>query len=90
MSAETRVKIGYGLCIAGLVIALISLIPLIVPPDQLPWPVFVGSMVYLPGSFLVFFSSKGTDRKVQFNRIRLIRLGFFAVIAISCLRIMSL
>lgn len=87
MGAETRIKIGYGFCLTGLAIALLSLVPSIVPPDQVPWPVFVGTMVYMPGSFLVFFSAKGMERNRHFNTIRMVRLGFFAVIAILTARV---
>lgn len=75
-------KIGFGLCLAGLLVALLSLVPAIVPPGSLPWPVFVGSMIYLPGAFLAFFSTRGQERKAMFNQIRMVRLGFFAVLAI--------
>ncbi|MBX3114880.1 MAG: hypothetical protein KF836_09975 [Fimbriimonadaceae bacterium] len=75
-------KIGFGLCVAGLAVALLSLVPAIVRPGELPWPVFVGSMIYLPGAFLAFFSTRGKDRKIMFNQIRMVRLGFFFVLAI--------
>lgn len=89
MKAETLNKIGFALCVVGLAIALLSLVPAIVPDGELPWPVFVGSMVYLPGSFLVFFTSKGKDRATQVNKVRLVRIGFFAVIALMSLKVLS-
>lgn len=87
MAPETRIKIGFGLCVVGLLIALLSLVPAIVPANQIPWPVFVGTMVYMPGSALVFFSSQGQARNRNYNLVRFVRLGFFAVIVILSIRI---
>ena len=79
-----------GFCIAGLFVALLSFVPAIVPEYSLPWPVFVGSFIYVPGASLIFFSAKGADRQMVFNKIRMIRLGFLAVIAILITRILSM
>ena len=89
MTAENRIKLGFGLCIAGLAIAALSLIPAIVAPNELPWPIFAGSIVYFPGSILVFFSSRGADRKKHYNAVRFVRLGFVGVIVLLTIRLFS-
>lgn len=89
MTSQTKIKIGYSLCILGLAVAFLTLIPAIVPINVLPWPIFVGSMIYLPGSFLIFFTAQGQDRNAAFNKIRMIRLGFLAVVVILTVRIMQ-
>lgn len=76
-------RIGLAICVLGLVVACLSLIPALVPPGEFPWPVFVGAFIYLPGSFLVFFGSKGKERNQAYNLVRLIRIGFFAIIALT-------
>lgn len=83
-------KTGMVLCILGLIVALLSFVPAVVPEYSLPWPVFVGSFIYLPGASLIFFGAKGSDRQMVFNQIRMIRLGFLAVIAILITRILSM
>lgn len=88
MSNDNKIKIGFGLCFLGLFVALLSLVPAIIPDaGTLPWPILAGSIIYLPGSVLVFFSSKGETRNSNFNKIRFVRIGFVAIIAILSIRI---
>ena len=79
MVKENLPKIGLGLCIVGLLVAFLSVVPAIVPPGGFPWPVFVGSMIYFPGAITAFMSAKGKERNKTFNQLRFIRLGFLAV-----------
>jgi hypothetical protein len=81
--AESKLpRIGYFFCVLGLGVAMLSLLPGIVPPGDFPWPIFVGSAIYFPGAFLAFFLTKGKDRNKIFNQLRFIRLGFIAIMAI--------
>lgn len=80
MVKENLPQIGLGLCVLGLVIAALSVVPAVVAPGGFPWPIFVGSMVYFPGAFMAFFLSKGKNRNKMFNQLRFVRLGFIAVI----------
>jgi hypothetical protein len=80
MVKENYPKIGLGLCILGLAVSVLSVVPSVVPPGDFPWPIFVGSMIYFPGAFLAFLMSKGKERNKTFNLLRFIRLGFIAVI----------
>lgn len=82
MTPATRSKIGYTLCGVGLAVAFLSMVPAVVPYGTPPWPIFFGSAIYIPGAFLVFFSSKGADRNRAFSNLRLIRFGFLIVIAV--------
>lgn len=82
------VKTGMVICIAGLAVSVLSLVPAVVPAGVFPWPVFAGSAIYFPGAFLAFFSSRGKERNQVFNQLRFVRLGFVAVIVIAVTSIM--
>jgi hypothetical protein len=84
MNREKLRKGGMALCVAGLVISLLSYMPSIRSGMVFPWPVLVGSAVYLPGAFGVFMGTKGADRTKALTTLRFIRLGF-AFILISVL-----
>ncbi len=81
-------QLGTSLCIVGLVIALTSLVPAVVKPGSFPMPIIYGSVVYLPGAFLAFFSARGRERNRVFWQLRFIRLGFVAVLAVAMFQIM--
>jgi len=83
-------KLGLGLALAGLFVAILAVVPGVVAQDVFPWPLIVGSFVYLHGAFLLVFSTKGQDRKVALSTLRLVRLGFVAVFAVIIFRLMPL
>ena len=80
---------GYALAVLGLVMAASSLLPAINPQNSVPWPLFVGSFVYLHGGFLVVLGSRGPDAKAHVGRLRFVRLGFVAVVAILVMRLVN-
>ncbi len=73
-------KIGLSLCVVGLFVAVLTVVPGVVPSGGAPWPIIVGSAIYFPGAFLAFFSSRGQDRRRVINYLRFVRLGFLAVV----------
>lgn len=73
-------KLGLGLCVGGLLIALTGLLPAVVPHGSFPWPVFVGSAVYIPGAFLAFFGCDKNERRQVATLVRIVRMGFFVVL----------
>lgn len=75
-------KIGLTLCLMGLAVAILSVVPGVVPKNTAPWPILVGSAIYFPGAFLAFFSTRGMDRRRVLNMLRFVRLGFIAVIVL--------
>ncbi|MCA0360559.1 MAG: hypothetical protein LCH41_05850 [Armatimonadetes bacterium] len=85
--STTIPKLGFGLCILGLLIAVASLIPGVVGPTDFPWPLFVGGFIYLPGAFMAFFATKPSERMKMMNTIRMIRVGFFMIIALIFMRL---
>ncbi|MDI9639408.1 hypothetical protein QM565_27245 [Geitlerinema splendidum] len=55
MPKSLAFRIGFGICLTGLLLALVSLIPGVLRDGAFPWPLFVGAFIYLPGAFLAFF-----------------------------------
>lgn len=90
MPKSLAFRIGFGICLTGLLLALVSLIPGVLRDGAFPWPLFVGAFIYLPGAFLAFFGTKGEDRNKAFRMIRFIRLGFIAVFLIVIIVIWQL
>ena len=87
MTPETRIKIGTGLCVLGLAVALVSLF--MTRPGEFPIMLFVGAFIYLPGSFLAFLSAQGKERNKVFWSLRFIRLAFFGAVAFAIFRMMN-
>ena len=82
-------KLGLGMAAAGLVVALLSVVPAVVPREGFPWPLLVGSAIYLPGAFVLIFCTKGMERRSAMTTLRFVRLGFVAVLAVVLYRMMS-
>lgn len=69
---------GFPLCIAGLLVSVMALLPGI--DIAFRWPIFfLGAFLYLPGSMIVFFGRQGKERNQAFNAVRLIRMGFLFI-----------
>lgn len=86
LPADKAVRFGFGLCVIGFGIACISLFPNAPGSKGFPWPVFAGSAVYMPGAILAFLNAKGRDRNQAFMWLRVIRMGFFAILAVALYR----
>lgn len=86
---ETFRKVGLGMAMAGLAVALLSVVPSISSREAFPWALMVGAAIYLPGAFLLVFGTKGEDRKAAIGKLRFVRLGFIAVFAFVIFRMMS-
>lgn len=84
--STTIPRAGFVLCIIGLVIAASSVIPAVVGPTDFPWPLFVGGFIYLPGAFMAFLGTKPSERMKMMNSIRMVRVGFFMIIALMFMR----
>jgi hypothetical protein len=90
MERSERLRaLGFALALAGLFFAASSLVPGFIPKEQFPWPLLVGSFVYLNGAFLVMLGSRGGDSKLQMGRLRVIRLGFVAVFGLIVWRLFA-
>ena len=83
MPPDKAVRFGFALCLVGLAIAVVGLLPQFTGPKVFPWPVIAGSAVYFPGAFLAFISARGREKNQVLMWIRLVRLGFFAVLLFS-------
>ena len=82
-------KIGLGVAVGGLAVALLSVVPSISPREQFPWALMVGAAIYLPAAILLVFFTKGEERKAAIGKLRFVRLGFIAVFAFVIFRMMS-
>ncbi len=89
MTREKAAQISFYVCIFGLVVSFASLLPSFNGPYAVPWPIFVGSAIYLPASFVYIFASRGKNLKLAVGKLRFIRLGFAAVMAILVWRILA-
>ena len=79
--------IGFGTALAGLGIALLSLIPAISQGQVLPWPLIAGSAVYLIGGLCLAFNARGEAGKKALIRLRFVRLSFVVIFVILLQRI---
>ena len=90
MAKQERLrKLGLGMAAAGLVVALLSVVPSVVPRDGFAWPLLVGSSIYLPGAFILVFCTRGMERRTAMTTLRFVRLGFVAVLAVVLYRMVS-
>ena len=80
-------NIGFFTAVAGLGIALLSLIPSLSEGQILPWPLIVGSTVYLLGGFCLAFNARGPEGKKAMVRLRFVRLSFVVIFLILLQRI---
>ena len=81
LGTDKAVRFGFALCVVGLLIALSGLLPSVTPRGNFNWMVIAGSAVYLPGAVLAFMSAKGRTRNQVYVWLRMIRIGFFGIIA---------
>lgn len=79
-----------GVCLFGLGVALIGLLPVFSEKDSFPWPVFAGPAIYMPAAFGLVYLSRGPNMKSMMTKLRFIRLGFVAVFAVAVYRLMPL
>lgn len=86
LPADRAVRFGFLLSLVGFAIACLSLFPNAPGSKGFPWPVFAGSAVYLPGAIVAFLNSRGRERNQTFMWLRVIRFGFFAILAIALFR----
>ena len=84
---EKVVKTGFVASIVGLCIAVLALFPSVSPSEAFPWPLLVGSFIYLPGAFMVMIASRGPGMKEAMGKLRFVRLGFIAVFAFALIRL---
>ena len=82
-------KAGYALALLGFAIALVCLVPGLFGKEEFPWPILVGSFIYLNGAFLVMFSTRGKDARKALGSLRFVRLGFVAVFAVLVWKILA-
>jgi hypothetical protein len=82
-------QLGYWLAIAGLIVALVSIVPGVFGKDQFPWTLLVGSFIYLHGSFLVLFGSRGVDPKKTMGVLRFVRLGFVVIFVVLIMQVLN-
>lgn len=82
-------KLGLGMAVTGLAVALLSVVPAVTPPDGFPWLLLAGSAIYLPGGFMLVFGTRGTEQRSAMLALRFVRLGFVAVLAVVLWRMMS-
>jgi hypothetical protein len=79
-----------GVCLFGLAVALIGLLPVFADPKSFPWPIFVGPAIYMPAAIGLVVSQRGVDRRAAMTKLRFIRLGFVAVFAVAVYRLMPM
>ncbi|MCH7945234.1 MAG: hypothetical protein IIC73_04360 [Armatimonadetes bacterium] len=86
---ESLRKLGLGMAMAGLAVALLSVFPAVTPRDGFPWPLLAGSAIYLPGAFMLIIGTRGMGQRSAMTTLRFVRLGFVAVLAVVLWRMMS-
>lgn len=83
-------KVGIGLAGAGLVVGLLSLLPAF---GHMPTPLLLigmGSMLYIPGAFLVFFFEKKERMKSTMGGVlRVMRILYSLVVIFWIIRIFN-
>lgn len=82
-------SVGFAIAVLGLLIAATSLVPTWFDHDDFPWPLFVGSFIYLNGSFLTFFTAPKSEKRQAMVRLRFVRLGFLALVGIVVWRLVG-
>lgn len=82
-------KAGYIVAVVGLATALVSIIPGVFGKDQFPWTLMLGSFIYLHGSFMVLFGSRGVDPKRTMGPLRFVRLGFVVIVLVMIMQIFN-
>ena len=80
---------GFLLACVGLAIAAVSVLPGVLSIGSFPWPLIVGTAIYLPGAFMVMIGSRGPGMKEAIGRLRFVRLGFIAVFAFAVFRLFN-
>ena len=86
---EKLIKAGFSVAAIGLVVALFSIVPGLFGKDDFPWPILLGSFLYLHGAFMVYFAARGPEMKRHMIKLRFVRLGFVLVFAILVWRIFA-
>lgn len=84
-----RARIGLGIAVLGLLVAAASLLPTVTPVGRFPWLILVGSVIYLPGGFLIAAHARGDQGKSWLLALRVIRLAFAAVMLVVVLRMFA-
>ncbi len=89
MVRERWVQSGLWVAGAGLGVALLSLVPQIGGGLPLPWPLLLGSSVYLCGAIAVVANARGPGGKALVGKLRLIRFGFIAIVLILIVKMQT-
>lgn len=81
-----RARIGFGVCVGSALVAAATLLPAFSGPLAVPWPLFVGAVLYLFGAAMIVTALKSPEAKVWLGWLRLVRIGFAAVVLVIILR----
>ena len=82
--------LGLGLAGLGLVVAITSLFIRAQSPKDMTIPltlIGLGSFLYIPGAFLVFYSERKQKMKPMMGYLRWVRLGFVVLVMYWVFRI---
>lgn len=79
---------GLAVCILGLVIAALSLLPG-GSPGAFPWPLFAGTMIYFPGALMIAYFARGEKGKQTLSLLRFIRLGFAGLMLVIVMKMVG-
>lgn len=89
MTRQQLADLGFGVAVLGMAVTLLSLTPLANPRDPLPWPLFVGSTVYLLGAFCLIANARGETAKKALGKLRYVRMGIIVVVVVLIQRMIA-
>lgn len=77
--------VGFSICVLGLLVASLSLIPGLTLFGDRIIPIFIGAAIYLPGAFMVFFTARYAKRKDFIKMLFVVRLLFVGIVITAIL-----
>ena len=68
------------MALVGMLVSSLSLLPFVSPHDPIPWPLIVGSTVYVLGAFCLAFNARGDSGEKAMVRLRFVRMGIIVIV----------
>ena len=82
-----RCNVGFGTAAFGLLLSSLSLVPSIGKGQFLPWPIIVGSVVYLAGGLFLAINARGASGRKYMLWLRMVRMGFIVIVFLMLFKV---
>ncbi|MBL8064750.1 MAG: hypothetical protein JNM34_02710 [Chthonomonadaceae bacterium] len=79
-------QLGFNIALVGCAIVALTLVPAFSANQALPWPLLLGSTIYLAGGLLAAMNARGSEGKALMGRLRSVRLAFAILALLALLR----